>query len=164
MPGGYALAAARHMYEFGTTSAQLAEIKVAASVHAQHNPHAFLPELVTVEEVLESPMISDPICRFDCDIPVDGVATFVLTTAERARDLPHPPVYVAGYASGAPTRARLHLHWPLDDVVEVYRDPAPATDAPYGWTYRSVERRDRRASISPLASATTPFTVADFLP
>ena len=52
----YALAAQRHMYEFGTTSAQLAEIKVAASYHAQYNPHAFMPKLVTVEEVLDSPM------------------------------------------------------------------------------------------------------------
>ena len=45
--------------------------------------------------------IADPVCRFDCDMPVDGVAAFVLTTAERARDLPNRPVYVAGYASGA---------------------------------------------------------------
>ena len=74
---------------------------------------------LTVEEYLAAPMISDPISRFDCDIPVDGVATFVLTTAERATDLPHRPVYVAGYASGAPRRGRLHLHWPLDDVLEV---------------------------------------------
>ena len=51
VPGGYALAAQRHMHEFGTTSEQLAEIKVAASTHAQHNPHAFLQDVVTVEEV-----------------------------------------------------------------------------------------------------------------
>src|SRR5690606_26517386 len=53
----YALTARRHMYEFGTTSAQLAEIKVAASIHAGHNPHAFLPYAVTVDEVLDSPMV-----------------------------------------------------------------------------------------------------------
>ncbi len=62
---------------------------------------------------------SDPICMFDCDIPVDGVAAFVFTTAERARDLPHPPVYVAGYAQGHPHRNRLPLHWPLDDIMDV---------------------------------------------
>ncbi len=64
-------------------------------------------------------MINDPICRLDCDLPVDGVACFVLTSAERARDLPNRPVYVAGYATGAPLRHRLPLHWPLDDVMEV---------------------------------------------
>ena len=50
-----------------------------------------------------APMISDPICRYDCDIPVDGVAAFVFTSAERAQDLPNQPVYVSGYASGTPT-------------------------------------------------------------
>jgi acetyl-CoA acetyltransferase len=63
-------------------------------------------------------MLFDPVCRYDCDIPVDGVAAFVLTSADRAQDGPHPPVYIAGYASGMPTRRRLPLHWPLDDIVE----------------------------------------------
>jgi len=71
------------------------------------------------EEYLAAPMINDPICRYDCDIPVDGVAAFVFTSAERARDLPHRPVYIAGYATGAPVRHRLPLHWPLDDIMEV---------------------------------------------
>ena len=69
-------------------------------------------------------MINDPICRLDCDIPVDGVASFVFTSAERARDLPHRPVYVAGYATGAPVRHRLPLHWPLDDIMEVGAETA----------------------------------------
>ena len=62
------------------------------------------------------PTLADPICKLDCDLPVDGVATFVLTTAERARDLPHPPVYVAGFAGSAGGPRRLPLHWPLDDI------------------------------------------------
>src|SRR6201989_1711078 len=62
----YAMCAMRHMYEFGTTSEQLAWIKVAASHHAQYNPHAMLPEVVTVEDVLNSPMISDPLHRLAC--------------------------------------------------------------------------------------------------
>jgi acetyl-CoA acetyltransferase len=72
---------------------------------------------LTAEEYLAAPMINDPVCRFDCDIPVDGVAAFVLTSAERARDLPHRPVYVAGYASSPPPKRRLPLHWPLDDIM-----------------------------------------------
>src|SRR5437867_712158 len=73
----YAMAAMRHMYQYGTTSAQLAWIKVAASHHAQHNPHALLREVVTVEEVISSPMISDPLHRLDCCVITDedlGVA------------------------------------------------------------------------------------------
>src|SRR5262250_865638 len=57
----YAMAAMRHMHEFGTTGAQLAWIKVAASRHAQHNPHAMLREVVTVEDVVGSPIIADPL-------------------------------------------------------------------------------------------------------
>ena len=69
-------------------------------------------------------MINDPICRFDCDIPVDGVAAFVFTSAERARDLPHRPVYVAGLRQRRPGAARLPLHWPLDDIMEVGTETA----------------------------------------
>src|SRR5208282_4060790 len=59
----YAMCATRHMYEYGTTSEQLAWIKVAASHHAQYNPHAFLRDVVTVEDVVKSPMIATPLHR-----------------------------------------------------------------------------------------------------
>ena len=62
----YGMCAMRHMHEFGTTSEQLAWIKVAASHHAQHNPHAMLRDVVTVQDVLDSPVISDPLHRLDC--------------------------------------------------------------------------------------------------
>ena len=73
------------MYEFGTTSAQLAEIKVAASLHAQHNPNALLQDPVTVDEVLDSPMIADPLHRFDCCVVTDGGGAVVVARAEVAR-------------------------------------------------------------------------------
>ena len=95
-PYQYALNARRHMYEFGTTSAQLAEIKVAASLHAQHNPHAFLQEVVTVEEVLESPMISDPLHRMDCCVVTDGGGACVVVSPEVARTLSRPRVKILG--------------------------------------------------------------------
>ncbi|HVU60157.1 MAG TPA: thiolase family protein [Mycobacteriales bacterium] len=79
---------------------------------------------VSIEDYLAAPLISDPICRYDCDLPIDGVAAFVLTSAERARDLPHRPVYVTGIASGQPNRRRLPTHWPLDDVMAVGADVA----------------------------------------
>ncbi|WP_242424830.1 thiolase family protein, partial [Frankia sp. EI5c] len=79
---------------------------------------------LSTQEYLAAPMISDPVCRYDCDFPVDGVAAFVLTSAERAADLPHRPVYVAGYASGLPATRRLPLHWPLDDIMSVGTETA----------------------------------------
>jgi acetyl-CoA C-acetyltransferase len=88
-PYQYALNARRHMYEFGTTSEQLAEIKVAASIHAQHNPHAFLRDVVTVEQVLDSPMISDPLHRMDCCVVTDGGGACIVVSPEVARQLTH---------------------------------------------------------------------------
>ena len=76
----YAMCAMRHMHEFGTTSEQLAWIKVAASHHAQHNPHAMLRDVVTVEEVVNSPMIADPLHRLDCCVISDGGGALIVTT------------------------------------------------------------------------------------
>jgi len=92
----YALAAARHMHEFGTTSEQLAWIKVAAAAHAQHNPNAMLREPVTVEEVLASPMISDPLHKLDCCVVSDGGGALLVVRPEIARSLKRPVVSVLG--------------------------------------------------------------------
>jgi acetyl-CoA C-acetyltransferase len=88
----YALAAQRHMHEYGTTSEQLAWIKVAASHHAQHNPHAMLRDVVTVEDVLASPMIADPLHKLDCCVVSDGGGALVVTRPEIARSLSKRPV------------------------------------------------------------------------
>ncbi|MCI0546072.1 MAG: thiolase domain-containing protein [Candidatus Rokubacteria bacterium] len=92
----YAMCAMRHMHEFGTTSTQLAWIKVAASHHAQHNPLALLREVVTVEEVVASPMIADPLHRLDCCVISDGGGAIVVTSPEVARRLSRPRVRVLG--------------------------------------------------------------------
>src|SRR5262249_59852250 len=68
----YGMAAMRHMHQYGTTSAQLAWIKVAASHHAQHNPHALLRSVVTVQEVVDSPLIADPLHRLDFCVITHG--------------------------------------------------------------------------------------------
>jgi len=94
---GYALAAARHCYEFGTTSEQLAEIKVAASLHAQHNPHALLRDVVTVDDVVSSPMIADPLHRLDCCVITDGGGAIVVVAPEVARSLGRAGVKVLGH-------------------------------------------------------------------
>jgi acetyl-CoA C-acetyltransferase len=94
---GYALAAQRHMHEFGTTSEQLAEIKVAASEHAQHNPDAFLREVVTVEDVVASPMVSSPLHRLDCCVVTDGGGALVVVSPEVAGDLPRRAAKILGH-------------------------------------------------------------------
>ena len=92
----YGMCAMRHMHEFGTTSEQLAWIKVAASHHAQHNPNAMLRELVTVKNVVDSPIIADPLHRLDCCVVSDGGGALVVTRPEIARDLKRPVVNVLG--------------------------------------------------------------------
>jgi len=93
---GYAMAAMRHMHEYGTTAEQLAWIKVAASHHAQHNPNAMLRDVVTVDEVVSSPLISDPLRRLDCCVVSDGGGAIVLAKAEIARSLKRPLVKLIG--------------------------------------------------------------------
>ena len=92
----YAMCAQRHMYEYGTTSEQLAWIKVAASHHAQYNEHAMLRNVVTVEEVVNSPMISDPLHRLDCCVISDGGGAIIVTSPEVVKSLKRPLVKVLG--------------------------------------------------------------------
>ena len=92
----YAMVAARHMHQFGTTPEQLAWVKVAASHHAQHNPHAMLRDVVTVEQVVESPLIATPLHRLDCCVVSDGGGALVVVAPEIARSLKRPLVKVLG--------------------------------------------------------------------
>jgi acetyl-CoA C-acetyltransferase len=92
----YGMCARRHMHEFGTTSEQLAWIKVAASHHAQHNPQAMLRDVVTVEQVVQSPMVADPLHRLDCCVVTDGGGALIIARPEVARALARPRVRVRG--------------------------------------------------------------------
>jgi acetyl-CoA C-acetyltransferase len=109
----YALVAARHMHDWGTTAEQLAWIKVAASHHAQHNPHAMLRDVVTVADVLASPMISDPLHRMDCCVVSDGGGALIVTRPEIAKSLKRPIVSVrgAGEALKGPRGGRVDLSY-----------------------------------------------------
>ena len=93
---GYAMVARRHMHEFGTTPEQLAWVRVAASHHAQHNPHALRREVVTVQDVLDSPLVADPLHRLDCCVVTDGGGAVVVTRPEIARSLKRPVVAIVG--------------------------------------------------------------------
>jgi len=92
----YALAASRHMHEHGTTREQLAEVAVAAREWAKLNPKAFVRDDLSVEDVLDSRMVSSPLSVLDCCLVTDGGGAALVTSAERARALRKPPVYMLG--------------------------------------------------------------------
>jgi acetyl-CoA acetyltransferase len=111
LAGGYAMAARRHMHEFGTTPEQLAKIAVGVREFAGLNPLAQYRDPITVDDVLNSRMIADPLHKLDCCVISDGGGAFIMTTKERARDLAKPPVYVLG-AAGAQT------HWTISQMPD----------------------------------------------
>ncbi|MDX6380647.1 MAG: hypothetical protein QOI57_1671, partial [Rubrobacteraceae bacterium] len=92
----YALAASRHMYQYGTKREQLAEVAVAAREWAKLNPKAFMRDDLSVEDVLSSRMVSSPLSVLDCCLVTDGGGAVLVTSAGRARDLRKPPVYLLG--------------------------------------------------------------------
>ena len=94
--GAYAMAARRHMYQYGTQPEHLAEIAVATRKWAQLNSHATMRDELGIDDVLNSPMISDPLHLLDCCLVTDGAGAIVLVSPERARDCKKKPVWVLG--------------------------------------------------------------------
>jgi acetyl-CoA acetyltransferase len=92
----YAMAARRHMIEFGTKIDQLAEISVSSRYNASLNPEAYYRDLITIDDVQNSRMMAEPLTKLHCCIRSDGGGAVVLTSEERARDLPTRPVWVLG--------------------------------------------------------------------
>jgi len=102
--------ACRHMHEYGTTQEQLGELAVAFRRHANGHPGAVMrAKTLSMEQYLAKPMLADPLRMEDCCLVSDGAAAFVMTTPERARDLPHRPVYIMGAAAGQP--------YPADEIT-----------------------------------------------
>lgn len=95
--GHYALAAMRHMHQYGTTSEQLAEIAVATRKWAALNEKAFMRDPITIEDVLNSPMICEPLHLLDCCLITDGGGAVVVASAEAARNTKKPPVWILGH-------------------------------------------------------------------
>jgi len=98
--GSYAMAARRHMHEYGTTPEQLASIAVQTREHAGRNPAAMYRDPITVADVLGSKLVADPLHKLDCCVISDGGCCIILSTEDRARDLAHRPVFVRGAAGG----------------------------------------------------------------
>jgi acetyl-CoA acetyltransferase len=100
----YALAAARHMHQFGTTRRQLAEVAVAARQWAKLNPEAAARDDLSIEDVLAARLVSNPLSVRDCCLFNDGAAAVIMTRADRAKDLRKPPVHVLGGAAAVTHR------------------------------------------------------------
>lgn len=101
----YALAAQRHMFEYGTTRDQLSEVAVAARKWAAMNEKAMKREPLTIDEVNQSALISSPLRKLDCCLVTDGGAALVLTTTERAKTLKTKPIYIWGFGESHDHRA-----------------------------------------------------------
>ena len=110
--GGYAMAAMRHMHDYGTRPEHLAQIAVSTREWACLNPAAYHQEPLTIDDVLASPMVSDPLHRLDSCLITDGAGAVVVTSAERARSLKTRPVYVRGYGES-------HTHWTISQMPDL---------------------------------------------
>jgi acetyl-CoA acetyltransferase len=138
--GAYAMAARRHMHEFGTTSEQLAEIAVGVREYAGLNPDAMYRDPISVGDVIGSRMIADPLHKLDCCVISDGGGAVIMTTEERARDLKQPPIFVLA-AAGAQT------HWNISEMPDFTRTGAA----------RIAERLFGTAGVSPADIDTIQF-------
>jgi len=110
--GHYALIAARHMHQFGTTRAQLAEVAVAARLWAQLNPKAWIRDPLSIDDVLASRVVCDPLHRLDCCLVTDGGGAVVLTNSNRARDAAKTPIRVIGAGES-------HTHWTIAQMPDL---------------------------------------------
>jgi len=125
----YALAASRHMHEFGTTRRDLAEVAVAARAWARLNPEAFMRDPLSIDDVLGARMVCDPLTVRDSCLVTDGAGAFVLVRADRARDLPREPVHVLGTATAVWNRQISSMH---DLTTTAARDSGRAAFAMAG--------------------------------
>ncbi len=115
--GAYALAASRHMAQYGTTSEQMADLAVATRAWAQLNPVAYRREPLTVDEVLASDMIASPLHRLDCCLVTDGGGCVVVVSPEIAKTLPKAPVWLLG-------QGEAHSHAQISEMPDLTVTPA----------------------------------------
>lgn len=130
----FALSAVRHMYEFGTTSEQLAHVKVAHSQHASNNPKAYYKQRLTVDDVMNSRYIARPFHLLDCCVETDNAVAIVITDTERAKSLKHRPVAIKGSAGRAHKwRSEYHFNdGPINRVGGFYTGPIAFANAGVG--------------------------------
>ncbi|WP_280155414.1 thiolase [Piscinibacter sp. XHJ-5] len=132
----YALAAARHMHQYGTTKEQLGEVAIAARRWAQLNPEAFVREPLSMDDYLRARPVADPFNVRDCCLVTDGAAAVVMTRADRARDICPRPVYVLGAAQGTTHREIASMP---DLTVTALAEAAPRAYAQAGVSPKDID-------------------------
>lgn len=150
-PGLYALIARRHMHEYGTTREQLAMVSVKNHENAMHNPYAQFHSKITVEDVLRSPLVADPLRLLDCSPITDGAACVVLASEEKAREFVDNPVYITGSGQASSTIA-------LHD-----RKKITVTDATVNAAKEAYARAKREPRDIQVAEVHDAFTIGEIL-
>jgi acetyl-CoA acetyltransferase len=114
----HAMAYQRYLHLAGASREAMATLAVTQRNNANLNPRAYFHDTpLGVDDYLNSRFIAEPLCLFDCDIPIEGCAAFVLTSAERARDLKNPPAYIAACAQNTSSDRRVPISYILDDYM-----------------------------------------------
>jgi acetyl-CoA acetyltransferase len=112
-----AMVANEYFERYGCGRDVLGRIAVEARKSGARLPWSYwYDKPLSLDDYMAAPMVSDPLCKYDCDIPVQGVGAIVLTSAERAKDMPHKPVHIVNYANGYQRERRVPLHWTLDEM------------------------------------------------
>jgi len=150
-PGLYALIARRHMHEYGTTREQLAMVAVKNHENALHNPYAQFHTKITVEDVLRSPLVADPLRLLDCSPITDGAACVVLASEEKAREFVDNPVYITGSGQASSTIA-------LHD-----RKSITVVDATVNAAKEAYARANREPRDIQVAEVHDAFTIGEIL-
>ncbi len=150
-PGLYAMMARRHMHEYGTTREQLAMVAVKNHENALHNPYAQFHSRITVEQVLASPLVADPLRLLDCSPITDGAACVVLASEERAKEFTDSPVYITGSGQASSTIA-LHS-----------RERVSFVDATYNAGREAYARAGREPGEVQVAEVHDAFTIGEIL-
>lgn len=135
-PSMYALAATRHMYQYGTTREQLAQVAVSMRKHASLNPNAHYRKKITIEDVIKSKPISSPLNLLDCAPVSDGGAALIVTTEERARELTTKPIYLLGVGEAHDLD---HADWQRDITVSAARRAGQSAYAMAGLGPRELD-------------------------
>jgi acetyl-CoA acetyltransferase len=107
----FALLTQRHMHQYGTKREHLAEVAISTRENAINRPKALMKQSLTLDDYFSARMISDPLCLFDFCQESDGAVAVITTSAERAKDLRHPPVYISGTANGGAGRWGQAIGW-----------------------------------------------------
>ncbi len=141
-PQTFALLARRHMIEYGTRPEHLAAIALACRANANRTPHAQMHgRPLTLDDYLAARMISTPLRLFDCCLETDGACAVVVTSAERARDLPHPPVLIRAVSQAAAHGGSGGMMFPMISYRDPLRQP-PGNTARRLWARAGLGPRD----------------------